>query len=83
MFHDTQSTNDAPLKFRSWHPLPALAGKPVHSISQYIFETIEVAQDQPTEWLWTYNNERPKMGIGGITPGKTENNRVNSTAGPH
>ena len=21
-----------------------------------------------TEWLWTYNNERPSMGIGGITP---------------
>ena len=19
-------------------------------------------------WLWTYNNERPNMGIGGITP---------------
>jgi len=32
------------------------------------FETIEEAQDQATEWLWTYNNERPNMGIGGITP---------------
>ena len=21
-----------------------------------------------TEWLWTYNNDRPNMGIGGITP---------------
>jgi transposase InsO family protein len=30
--------------------------------------TIEEAQDQATEWLWTYNNERPKMGIGGMTP---------------
>jgi len=20
------------------------------------------------EWLWTYNNDRPNMGIGGITP---------------
>ena len=37
-------------------------------LSQYIFETIEEAQDQPTEWLWTYNNERPNMGIGGMTP---------------
>ena len=36
--------------------------------SQYIFETIEEAQDQATEWLWTYNKERPNMGIGGITP---------------
>ncbi len=22
----------------------------------------------PTRWLWTYNNERPNMGLGGITP---------------
>jgi len=37
-------------------------------LSQYIFETIDEAQEQATEWLWTYNNERPNMGIGGITP---------------
>ena len=37
-------------------------------LSQYIFETIEEAQDQATEWLWTYNNKRPNMAIGGITP---------------
>ena len=37
-------------------------------LSQYIFETIEEAQNQATEWLWTYNNERPNTGIGGITP---------------
>ena len=37
-------------------------------LSQYIFETIEEAQNQATEWLWTYNNERPNMAIGGITP---------------
>ena len=37
-------------------------------LSQYIFETIEEAQDQATEWLWTYNDERPNMGIGGMTP---------------
>ncbi len=34
----------------------------------YIFENIEEAQDHATRWLWTYNNERPNMGIGGITP---------------
>ena len=37
-------------------------------LGQYIFETIEEAQEQATEWLWTYNNDRPNMGIGGITP---------------
>ncbi|WP_262567170.1 hypothetical protein G6L26_024030 [Agrobacterium radiobacter] len=26
------------------------------------------AQEFATQWLSTYNNERPNMGIGGITP---------------
>ena len=34
----------------------------------YIFGTIEEVQQIATEWLWTYNNERPNMGIGGVTP---------------
>ncbi|TNC94787.1 MAG: putative transposase, partial [Stygiobacter sp.] len=25
-------------------------------------------QDYATDWLWTYNHDRPNMGIGGITP---------------
>jgi len=37
-------------------------------LAKNIFETIEEAQNQATQWLWTYNNERPNMGIGGITP---------------
>jgi putative transposase len=37
-------------------------------LGQYIFETIAEVQDYATEWLWTYNNDRPNMGIGGITP---------------
>ncbi len=37
-------------------------------LGQYIFETIEEVQRQATNWLWTYNNDRPNMGIGGITP---------------
>jgi len=31
-------------------------------------EGASVAQDFATQWLWTYNNDRPNMGIGGITP---------------
>lgn len=37
-------------------------------LDQNIIETIEEAQEQATNWLWTYNNDRPNMGIGGITP---------------
>ena len=37
-------------------------------LDQNIIESIEEAQDYATQWLWTYNNERPNMGIGGITP---------------
>ena len=35
---------------------------------QYIIESIKEAQEFATKWLWTYNNERPNMGIGGMTP---------------
>lgn len=28
----------------------------------------ELEREFATQWLWTYNNERPNMGIGGITP---------------
>ena len=34
----------------------------------YIFDTIAEAQSIATNWRWTYNNERPNMGIDGITP---------------
>lgn len=33
----------------------------------YIFDSITEVQEIATEWLWTYNHERPNMGIGGIT----------------
>lgn len=33
-----------------------------------IFETIKEAQNHATQWLWTYNNDRPNMAIGGVTP---------------
>jgi putative transposase len=37
-------------------------------LSQYIFETINQVQDAATKWLWTYNNGRPSMALGDITP---------------
>jgi putative transposase len=37
-------------------------------LDQHIIESIEEAQDYATQWLWTYNNERPNMALGGITP---------------
>lgn len=37
-------------------------------LDQTIFDTIEEAQEQATQWLWTYNNDRPNMALGGITP---------------
>jgi putative transposase len=35
---------------------------------QYIIETINEAQAHSTQRLWTYNNDRPNIGKGGITP---------------
>lgn len=37
-------------------------------LNQDIFKTIEEVQQKATKWLWHYNNERPNMGLGGITP---------------
>jgi len=37
-------------------------------LNKHIFTSIEAAQLSATQWLWTYNNERPNMAIGGITP---------------
>ena len=37
-------------------------------LSQHIFTSIEEVQAGATNWLWTYNNERPNMALGGITP---------------
>jgi transposase InsO family protein len=33
-----------------------------------VFATIEEARDRATKWLWIYNNERPNMANGGLTP---------------
>ena len=45
-------------------------------LSQYIFRTIKEVQDTATDWLWTYNNERPNMGLGGITPAQKMQRRM-------
>lgn len=37
-------------------------------LNQYAFENLEEIRHFATRWLWSYNNERPNMGIGGITP---------------
>ncbi len=37
-------------------------------LSQMAFDDLEEVQEAATQWLWTYNNERPNMAIGGITP---------------
>ena len=37
-------------------------------LNQYLFESIDEVQDFATDWMWTYNHERPNMGLGGITP---------------
>lgn len=39
------------------------AGNPL-----YILETIDEVRQIATEWLCIYNNGRPNMGIGGLTP---------------
>jgi putative transposase len=37
-------------------------------LNQHLFESLVQARDTATKWLWRYNNDRPNMAIGGITP---------------
>jgi putative transposase len=37
-------------------------------LNQYQFSNIYEVQELATKWLWSYNNERPNMAIGGIAP---------------
>jgi putative transposase len=37
-------------------------------LSHYLFESIGEVQDYATDWMWTYNHERPNMALGGTTP---------------
>ncbi len=37
-------------------------------LNQYLFSSIAEMQEFATRWQWLYNNERPNMGLGGITP---------------
>ena len=37
-------------------------------LDQYMFASIAEVQDYAAQWLWTYNNDLPNMGLGGITP---------------
>jgi putative transposase len=42
------------------------------SVELVHFDSIDHAQFLATEWLWTYNNERPNSAVGGVPP-KTVN----------
>lgn len=37
-------------------------------LSQYHWDDIDHVQRVATEWMWSYNHERPNMALGGITP---------------
>lgn len=37
-------------------------------MNQHLFAGINQVREYSTQWLWHYNNERPNMALGGITP---------------
>jgi len=39
-------------------------------LDMHDFDSVEYAQILATEWLWTYNNERPNTAIGGVPPAR-------------
>ncbi|MFY3769829.1 IS3 family transposase [Providencia manganoxydans] len=54
-------------------------------LTHYLYRDIQELQDKATQWLWTYNHERPNMGLGGITPIQklSQLRRQNSTVNLH
>ena len=45
-------------------------------LNQYVFQNIKEVRETATQWLWTYNHERPNMGLGGITPAQKMQRRM-------
>jgi putative transposase len=37
-------------------------------LSMYHWENLEHVQQYATDWMWTYNHDRPNMALGGFTP---------------
>jgi len=37
-------------------------------LAHHAFDSLTEVQDFATDWMWTYNHERPNMALGGITP---------------
>ena len=44
------------------------AERVVRALGHYLFDSIAEVQEYATEWIWTYNHERPNMALGGCTP---------------
>ena len=49
-------------------------------LNHYLFESIDEVQNCATDWMWTYNHERPNMALGGITPKQKLALLTNSTS---
>ena len=37
-------------------------------LSQYYWRDLAQVQDFATQWMWSYNHDRPNMALGGFTP---------------
>jgi putative transposase len=37
-------------------------------LSQYLWQDLAQVQDFATQWMWSYNHDRPNMALGGFTP---------------
>jgi putative transposase len=37
-------------------------------LSLYYWSSLEEVQEFATRWMWSYNNDRPNMALGGFTP---------------
>ncbi len=58
------------LSARLLFPMNPSAAGATNSVQRTLVQSKRVEGHLATQWLWTYNNERPHTAIGGIPPRK-------------
>ncbi|WP_372588488.1 integrase core domain-containing protein [Aeromonas caviae] len=74
MFGESRRCLPSKLSFCSQNPWPHTFRKWCSQIPESLFnftgirKSLNELQAFATNWLWTYNHERPNMALGGYTP---------------
>jgi len=62
MRHGTHQLSGERAHHGAWHPATGLV------LRRRVAGFVSAVDNFATQWLWTYNSDRPNMSIGGIRP---------------